>query len=268
MNQPERYHKMTQKSPSENDSKLKQRIEELERENRDLKRSVYLLSLKLNKLLHEVSSDSSRKLPFSASLDLTTVYPRDEAVLPRAESGSEAPRRKPTGRKTKQHRVLHWKFDLEGHAGAIYSADFSPCGQFVATGSLDKTVRLWDMENSGAREVACLEGHSLNVVGLSWSSDSRHLASASYDCSARMWDVSRQKQIHLHRVDGFVLTTAIDPGNSQLVYLGTTKNKIYIFDERDHLIKHVVFSKTIRSSIRSMSTVMDQRSFPGTIMEI
>ena len=83
----------------------------------------------------------TRKFPFAAALDLTTVYPRDEVVLPRPESKPEVPRRKPTGRKAKQHRILSRKFDLEGHSGAIYCAEFSPCGQFLATGSLDKSIR-------------------------------------------------------------------------------------------------------------------------------
>ena len=38
---------------------------------------------------------------------------------------------------------------LRGHAGAIYSADFSPDGRMIVTGSADGTVRLWDTATGG-----------------------------------------------------------------------------------------------------------------------
>ena len=34
---------------------------------------------------------------------------------------------------------------LEGHLGAITSVAYSPYGKFIATGSLDKTVRIWNL---------------------------------------------------------------------------------------------------------------------------
>jgi WD40 repeat protein len=51
-------------------------------------------------------------------------------------------------------RVMLWDLpdrkqrrELTGHAGAVLSADFSPNGQFLATASLDHTLRVWDTSN-------------------------------------------------------------------------------------------------------------------------
>lgn len=34
---------------------------------------------------------------------------------------------------------------IEGHAEAVISANFSPCGKHLASGSGDTTVRFWDL---------------------------------------------------------------------------------------------------------------------------
>ncbi|KAF9101345.1 hypothetical protein BGX27_011511 [Mortierella sp. AM989] len=41
-------------------------------------------------------------------------------------------------------RQFFLKNDLKGHQGAVYAVQYSPNGKFLATGSFDKTVRIWD----------------------------------------------------------------------------------------------------------------------------
>jgi WD40 repeat protein len=92
----------------------------------------------------------------------------------------------------------------------------SPDGKTIASGSTDKTVRLWDV--TAAKELATLEGHTGEVESLSFSADGKWLLSASSDKTLRVWDVAAQKEAgvitgHL----GFVLSAAMHPKNQTLV---------------------------------------------------
>ncbi len=43
---------------------------------------------------------------------------------------------------------------LEGHTGPVYSVTFSSNGKTLASGAVDRTVRLWDLDSTAARTLA------------------------------------------------------------------------------------------------------------------
>jgi WD40 repeat protein len=67
----------------------------------------------------------------------------------------------------------------------------------LASGSVDRTVRLWDTHTKEC--VAVLEGHTRSVSSVAFSPDGRLLASASSDCTVRLWDVVERQPVHVLR---------------------------------------------------------------------
>ncbi len=68
---------------------------------------------------------------------------------------------------------------LEGHAGQVLLVAFSVDGCQLASGSGDKTIKIWDTTMGALQQT--LEGHTDWVRSVAFSADGRQLASGSDD---------------------------------------------------------------------------------------
>lgn len=57
----------------------------------------------------------------------------------------------------------------------------------VATGSMDNTAKIWDVETG--EEIFNLKGHKAEIVSLAFNTDGDKLMTSSFDSTARIWDV-------------------------------------------------------------------------------
>jgi WD40 repeat protein len=76
---------------------------------------------------------------------------------------------------------------LAGHTYPVEAAAFSPDGRTLATGSSDKTARLWDLATGQA--TATLTHHGGYVVSVAFSPDGRTLATSTGDI-VQLWDLA------------------------------------------------------------------------------
>jgi WD40 repeat protein len=77
---------------------------------------------------------------------------------------------------------------LEGHSDSVMSVAFSPDGSKVASGSYDRTVRVWNVVTGQAEQT--LEGHWRSVTSVAFSPDGSKVASGSRDDTVRVWNVA------------------------------------------------------------------------------
>ncbi|NWF61537.1 MAG: protein kinase [Fischerella sp.] len=82
---------------------------------------------------------------------------------------------------------------LKGHASDVNSVTFSPDGQKLATGSDDKTIKVWNVATK--EEILTLKGHSEWVWSLAFSPDGQTLASAGADKTIKIWNLATNKEI-------------------------------------------------------------------------
>jgi WD40 repeat protein len=119
------------------------------------------------------------------------------------------------------HKFSH---KLLGHQTMAISMAFSNSSssgqeqQLLASGSQDKTVRLWDTHTTEC--VAVLEGHTDDVKSVAFSPDNRLLASASCDKTVRLWDVVERNAaspVHVLRSHtSWVRSVSFSPDGQQL----------------------------------------------------
>jgi WD40 repeat protein len=76
---------------------------------------------------------------------------------------------------------------LRRHENDVTAVTISPDGQTIISGSRDKTVRLWNLQNDSTNQT--LVGHSSDVTAVAISPDGQTIISASTDNTVRLWDM-------------------------------------------------------------------------------
>jgi WD40 repeat protein len=78
---------------------------------------------------------------------------------------------------------------LKGHADTIDAVAISADGSLIATGSFDKTIKLWDASGKELRTFAGPQGHTGQVLAVAFSPKGDQLASGGADNNVKLWDV-------------------------------------------------------------------------------
>ncbi len=89
------------------------------------------------------------------------------------------------------------KWNLKGHGkrrlgSKIWSMVFSPDGKILASGSIDKTVKIWNLENHS--ELATLKGHSGWVTTVAIAMDRKTFASGDAKNGIKVWDLDTYQE--------------------------------------------------------------------------
>jgi WD40 repeat protein len=119
------------------------------------------------------------------------------ACRPERESAPPAPKVQPAKKlvqppeQTEPLAVLERK--LTGHGHWVYSVAVSPDGTWATSGSVDRTIKIWDLETGVCR--ATLQGHTNEVNSVTITPDGKRILSASDDASVRVWDLNTGREL-------------------------------------------------------------------------
>jgi len=119
---------------------------------------------------------------------------------------------------------------LVGHGAHVWSLAFSPDGQFLASGSVDGTARIWRVADGSPFLTL---PHPIGVTSVAYSPDGRWLATGSYDGVVRLWDAADGRPVReMKGHQGTVWSLAFHPRGALLASGGNdTTVRVWQIDD-------------------------------------
>jgi WD40 repeat protein len=110
----------------------------------------------------------------------------------------------------------------------VSSVAYSPDGRFVASGSADSSIKIWDLETG--REIWTLPEHEAAVESLAYSPDGRRIVSGAADYSIKLWDVETGEEIKSLIGHSNVVNSVAYSPDGRLVVSGSADRTVKVWD--------------------------------------
>lgn len=121
---------------------------------------------------------------------------------------------------------------LIGHAAEVHALSFNTSGEYLASGSSDRSILLWNTYGE-CENYAQLNGSKGAVLDVQWSGDSRSLYSACADSEVSTWDVNSGLRLRRHTGhDGIVNSVDAYRRGTEVIVSGSDDATIGLWDPR------------------------------------
>lgn len=124
-----------------------------------------------------------------------------------------------------------------GHSDAIDSWAISPDGQYLATGSRDRTLKIWNIHYQ--KEIRTFRGHQGQITDICFGSNTQTIYSAGSDGLIIQWETSTGKILYIfdtrtenihHEKIGSVRAIAVGKKKNILISAGTSEIAIWDYN--------------------------------------
>jgi WD40 repeat protein len=116
---------------------------------------------------------------------------------------------------------------LKGHKARVGTLDFSPRGEWMASGDNNGVVRLW--KQTGRRIFREIAAHDTAITALKFSPNGQRLVTACEGGQAQVFDVASARSIAHFELSGACLAATIDQAGSRII-LGGADTTARMFD--------------------------------------
>ncbi|XP_016428749.1 autophagy-related protein 16-1-like isoform X6 [Sinocyclocheilus rhinocerous] len=131
---------------------------------------------------------------------------------------------------------------FDAHDGEVNAVRFSPGSRLLATGGMDRRVKLWEVVSGRCEPKGALTGSNAGITSIEFDSAGSYLLAASNDFASRIWTVDDYRLRHtLTGHSGKVLSARFLLDNSRIVS-GSYDRTLKLWDLRSKVCMKTVFA--------------------------
>ncbi|XP_029026190.1 autophagy-related protein 16-1 isoform X1 [Betta splendens] len=131
---------------------------------------------------------------------------------------------------------------FEAHDGEVNAVRFSPGSRLLATGGMDRRVKLWEVIAGRCEAKGALTGSNAGITSIDFDSAGSYLLAASNDFASRIWTVDDYRLRHtLTGHSGKVLSARFLLDNARIVS-GSYDRTLKLWDLRSKVCMKTVFA--------------------------
>ncbi|MDI9634317.1 hypothetical protein QM565_00690 [Geitlerinema splendidum] len=138
---------------------------------------------------------------------------------------------------------------LRSHKAAIYGLAYSPDGQFLVSAGDDRTLKLWQRQESGAFVLLqTLPAHEGRIWDVAFSPDGQRIATASLDGTAKLWrwqqpnSLAETPDVFLEGHTSEIWGVAFSPDNQKIATAGRD-GQLRLWNSQGQLLRTLEASK-------------------------
>ncbi|XP_073481909.1 autophagy-related protein 16-1 isoform X1 [Aquarana catesbeiana] len=131
---------------------------------------------------------------------------------------------------------------FDAHDGEVNAVRFSPGSRLLATGGMDRRVKLWEVIGDKCEAKGSLTGSNAGITSIEFDSAGSYLLAASNDFASRIWTVDDYRLRHtLTGHSGKVLSAKFLLDNARIVS-GSHDRTLKLWDLRNKVCIKTVFA--------------------------